>query len=210
MNLSTSRTIVFDIDGTLFNFKKFDTDFVRNQLFKSKKTVLVLDKILWFMNSLDFFENSMSMLKIRVWIYSILSGCSYKLALELYMNAYQKALKSELEGAFEDIHNLARNCGFNLITISNNIFAKEVVEASYDVECIVPKDHFISRVTMYKKLHTKYNIAYVVGNNYMDDIRPASKLDSVKSIYVGRSILRRFFKANHYIDTITEISKIIV
>ena len=64
--------VISDFDGTLYNFKKIDNKIIQD-IFSDHKAVLVIDKILWKINALGIFGNSMIGLKLRFLVYSLLT-----------------------------------------------------------------------------------------------------------------------------------------
>ena len=71
-------SILFDLDGTITNFEELDNRIIREEIFKDCPIVVAIDKIAWKVNRLDLIKNTTIMLKLRLFVYSLIAGSSYK------------------------------------------------------------------------------------------------------------------------------------
>lgn len=202
-----TRSIVFDIDGCLFDFKKFDNQFISKN-FKRNRLILVLDKLLWKVNGLDFIKNTEHLLKIRFMIYCFISIKSYKYIINKYKLEYQESLKNDLICNAKKVIVWLKRLNYNSILITNNSASKKIAEDVLDCFCYIPNNFAKNKKQLYLVLKDNYDIQYIVGNNYMDDLKVAKKL-GIKSIYMGNSVLKNFFKIDYTIISINEVIKIV-
>ena len=89
---SISNYIISDFDCTFFNFAEVDRKIITD-IFGNNKLVLLLDKILWKVNSLGIFGNSMRALKLRFIIYSILTIFSGYVKYRYIYDRYEELYK---------------------------------------------------------------------------------------------------------------------
>lgn len=179
--------IVIDVDGTIINFKRIDNIIIRD-IYGKSKIVTFIDKLLWKINSLDVISNNIIILNLRILLYSIISFINPFKAFILYSFKYEELAKREVT------KNLLNNIEY-LKTL-----ADEVVFATHDFHayCLekVLNTRVITKNKKYfiPKLYKKYDIKYVIGNNYIDDILPGKKLkkekgQNTKVVYIGKSKL---------------------
>ncbi len=187
-------TIFIDLDGTLFDtFKACDKKIIKD-IFKGNSLVMLLDNLLWKINSLDFLPNSMWILKLRLLIYSIISFSSYNRMLNEYGYKYKEAVISAVENMFE-ITELGEFCKeYDIVIVTNNSFSVSIGLEKYFDNIMFCKNSKV-RYESIKDYLNGGKAEYMVGNNYMDDIRIAKKL-GIKSIYVGKNPVKCYFKAD--------------
>lgn len=196
-------SIIIDIDGTLYDKFSLDDRNIIFKLFGKNIFVRFLDKILWWINSLDIISNSMWMLKLRILIYCILSFKSYKNMSDEYMHRYQRLFTMYLQSKENILKRISRK--YRIILVTNNLYALNVLYEDYH---ILYAPNFLSRREQIKTLNAKENIRYIIGNNYTDDIYLAKKLKT-KCIYVGNSALKKKINADYITSSFDEIIKII-
>lgn len=179
--------IVIDIDGTIMDFKSIDNNIVNN-VFGKSKLVTFFDKILWKINSLDVISNNIIILNLRILFYSIISFTNPFKAFILYSFKYEELAKIQVtKKLLSDIDYL-------------KTLADEVVFVTHDFHayCLekVLNTRIITKnkIVFFPRLHKQYDIKYVIGNNYMDDILPGKKLrkengQNIKVVYIGKSKL---------------------
>lgn len=206
------KACVIDIDGTLIDFRKFDNQFI-SSYFCEHRFIQVLDRFLWKLNSLDFFTNKESFLKIRLLIYSILaSNVVYSKLIREYNMCYLAYQKQEFVKA-QLILDTIKSRGYAIYLISNNNICSAIIKSSARYSCLSPIKLNIKRKKLYKLLAKAVDIHYVVGNNYMDDILSAKRLKKnnscLKSIYVGNSSIKQMFNADFYALSIEQILEIV-
>lgn len=178
--------IVFDLDGTIFeDFLKRDEFHIR-RIFEENKLVLFIDTIARFINSFDILKNNTFLLKVRLKLYSILSLKNHSEVLEAYKSWYKEELKWAIISQIPKLKYVRR---YKIIVLSNNLFSNDVVIGpEYLTECnfcfITSKGKFKSL----KDLKKDYNIKFMVGNNFLDDIFPANIL-GIKTIYFGKNTI---------------------
>jgi len=199
------QSIVIDIDGTLYEkFERNDKNII-SRLFKNNHLVKLLDKLLWNINSLDIISNSMFILKLRLFIYSILSFKSFKKTEREYRRRYQLLLGLDLENKRKILKKI--NEKYEIILVSNNLYAINVLCKFQDYN-IIYSSNVCSRRTQIKEINAFESIAYVIGNNYKDDISLAKSIDAL-SIYLGDSVFKKSFKADFNISTFNEVLEIL-
>lgn len=199
------QSIIIDIDGTLYDKFPHDDRRIIAGIFKNNILVKVLDKFLWTVNSLDFITNSMGMLNLRLKIYSILSFKNFSNVKDVYRIRYQNLLSLDMQSRVGTLREISMK--YNIILVTNNIHAVKILSQNlkYDV---IYAPNINSRRKQIKEIFTSKSVCYVIGNNYTDDIFFAKKLRA-SSIYVGRSIISKLFKADYNIVLFDDILKII-
>ena len=111
--------IVFDLDGTVTDFEKIDNEIIRNQIFKNHKVVLFLDKMAWKVNEQDIIKNTTIMLKLRLFVYSLISFLNFKEVLEEYEKLYIHYTAVDILKHIPYFNKLKQK-GYHVIIISNN------------------------------------------------------------------------------------------
>lgn len=174
--------ILFDVDGTVTNFERID-NLAISKCFKTSKIVMWLDKFLWCINRLDWVANNFPLFKLRIWIYSLLSVSNYKTNLQMYETVYVKETKQEIAKYYESQHERLKNLNTEVCFLSNN-----QLDTSTSSHIITVKNK--GKYVM-KNIYGKYDIVFVVGNNWSDDIRLGLKLRKKNKItcpvYIGKS-----------------------
>ena len=199
------RSIIIDIDGTLYdNFSRDDRNIII-KLFEKNILVKLLDKFLWSINSLDLISNPMHMLKLRLKIYSILSFKNFKNVEKDYKYMYQHLLKIDLEKKINALKRISEI--YDIILVTSNVYAISILceFLKYD---IIYSSNVTSRRKQIKAISCDKTVSYVIGNNYTDDIFLAKKINTL-SIYIGKSILKKAFKANFNVLSFINILEIL-
>lgn len=197
--LRDKKIIIFDLDGTIdgqikvltngktkvnnVNSRTID-NIIIDELFEKNKFINLIDSILWKINELDIISNNMWLFSLRIFIYSMFTGKKCKKSLEYYEKIYVELMKKYVVEKYnEEISNL-RKLGFELMIFSQNIYTK-ALEEYIPIKAVANKRKHIL------KLSHETKIAYLVGNNYVDDICLAHKVGA-EAIYVGKSKLLKF------------------
>lgn len=180
--------VIIDIDGTITDFKRIDHEIISN-MYKKSKLVLAFDKLLWKINGLDYITNKMWLFKFRIFLYSILSLSSYKLNMVKYQKCYVPKTKEDFDRYFSMLNSILIAKDYELLLISHDSFASKINEKVVSV-----RD---KRRYVLNNVYTNYDIIYVVGNNYMDDIRLGLRLQKINMdlkekaqtniVYIGTS-----------------------
>lgn len=172
-------SILFDLDGTITNFEELDNKIIREEIFKDCPIVVAIDKIAWKVNRLDLIKNTTIMLKLRLFVYSLIAGISYKKVFDEYSKGYVEYSRKEILKHKKLIKALKEK-GYHIIVLSNNKMADNLFLEEAEISSVNSKFREIRKIKEY------CYIKYFVGNNLMDDIVPAF-LYNVKSVYVGKS-----------------------
>ena len=201
--MDSFASVFIDVDGTLFDtFKKEDKRIIR-KMFGSNPFIIVIDAILWFINSFDFIPNSFKILKLRFYIYMIFSFKSYKYIITTYEEEYKKSLKQCLkmidESKLKKLH-----LKYDLHVITNNPYSLDI--------CIDFFNHAVFCKNNGQRLRNVSNIIteknskenFMIGNNFADDIFLAKKL-GISSCYIGKSIIRKMYGADNYFTSFDEV-----
>lgn len=197
------RSIIIDVDGTLYDNFSHDDKKIIEAIFKNNFLVKIVDKLLWSINSLDYISNSMGMLKFRLMLYSILSLKSYSQVSRSYKHRYQKLLTLHIYTKSLTLKRLSED--YDVILVTNNVYALNVLYHDYHV---LYAPNVLNRREQILTLHSDSTISYIIGNNFTDDIFLA-KRHNIPCIYVGNSILKNKYKATYNVLSFDEILKIV-
>lgn len=174
--------ILFDVDGTVTNFERIDNIAVF-KCFKTSKIVMWLDKLLWCINRLDLIANNFPLFKFRIWIYSLLSFSNYKANLKVYETVYVEETKKEIAKYYASQHERLKRLNMEIRFLSNNQL--DTSTSSYIIT-VKNKGKYVM-----KNICGKYDIVFVVGNNWSDDVRLGLKLrkknKTTRPVYIGKS-----------------------
>lgn len=180
--------IIIDVDGTITNFSEIDRKIIK-KIFKDNLFVKILDRLLWNINSLDYVTNKFWIFKLRIFIYSLLSFSSFNINMEKYEREYVKESQKQFDIYLKEYHTILKEKGLDILLLSHDRFAHSLDECVHSV-----RD---KRSYVLKNIYGNYDIVYVVGNNYMDDIRlglklkkKRRKLENAKTtnvVYIGKS-----------------------
>lgn len=174
--------ILFDVDGTVANFERID-NLAISKCFKASKIVMWLDKLLWCINRLDLVANNFPLFKLRIWIYSLLSHSNYKANLKMYETVYVKETKEEIAKYYKNQHKRLKHLNMEIRFLSNNQL--DTSASSYIIN-VKNKGKYVM-----ENIYGKYDIIFVVGNNWSDDIRLGLKLRKKNKVtypvYIGKS-----------------------
>ena len=169
--------VISDFDGTLYNFKKIDNKIIQD-VFSDHKVVLVIDKILWKINALGIFGNSMIGLKLRLFIYSLLTfNLTYRHVYISYAVMYKRLAKKKYKRKLWLIRQIEKK-GYTFIILTNNRFTRDM-----DTEHII----YTSKKRSVLK---EYPPEYLIGDNFWDDYRNRPK--GTKYVHVGNGIVSKF------------------
>ena len=154
--------VISDFDGTLYNFKKIDNKIIQD-VFSDHKVVLVIDKILWKINALGIFGNSMIGLKLRLFIYSLLTfNLTYRHVYISYAVMYKRLAKKKYKRKLWLIRQIEKK-GYTFIILTNNRFTRDM-----DTEHII----YTSKK---RRVLKEYPPEYLIGDNFWDDYRNSPK-----------------------------------
>lgn len=169
--------VISDFDGTLYNFKKIDNKIIQD-IFSDHKAVLVIDKILWKINALGIFGNSMRGLKLRLFIYSLLTfNLTYRHVYISYAVMYKRLAKKKYKRKLWLIRQIEKK-GYIFIILTNNRFTRDM-----DTEHII----YTSKK---RRVLKEYPPEYLIGDNFWDDYRNSPK--GTKYVHVGKGIVSKF------------------
>lgn len=169
--------VISDFDGTLYNFKKIDNKIIQD-VFSDHKVVLVIDKILWKINALGIFGNSMIGLKLRLFIYSLLTfNLTYRHVYISYAVMYKRLAKKKYKRKLWLIRQIEKK-GYIFIILTNNRFTRDM-----DTEHII----YTSKK---RRVLKEYPPEYLIGDNFWDDYRNSPK--GTKYVHVGKGIVSKF------------------
>ncbi len=175
-------TIVMDVDGTFFdNFKEWDKSTIQ-KLFKNSAIIKGIDSVLWMFNGLDLFTNSATILKLRLKLYSVISGANYKKMIKSYAFEYDLELTKIIVERSSELAEIKSK--YNLIFITSNPYGKTALKKTGNEFRLVNSAE--ERYAVIDEINKEKQIDYLVGNNYMDDIAIAKDL-YIASCYIGSS-----------------------
>lgn len=169
--------ILVDVDGTVNTFHVVDHYIIR-QMFENNKLVILCDKLLWHINALDIISNSMKILKLRILLYSILSFSSFRKNFNQYGKLYLKASVDELRENYENYLLRLEEMGYRVRLITHNEFTR-VLAREFPIRVLRNKPRY------FYTIRDTNDIAYMIGNNYIDDLRVPMKL-GIPTIYIGK------------------------
>lgn len=180
--------IIIDVDGTITNFKKIDHEIIID-MYKDNRFVMTLDKLLWKINGLDYFTNKFFVFKLRIFLYSLFSLSGYKFNMIKYQKNYVVKTREAFKEYFDTLHYIIEGSGYETLLLSHDRFASKVDK---NIVSVRDKERYVLN-----NVYSSYDVIYVVGNNYMDDIRLGLKLRNLNSklnsnvqtniIYIGES-----------------------
>ena len=172
--------IISDFDMTLFNFKEVDNRIIK-EIFGKYRFVLLIDKFLWKINSLGIVGNSMKGLKVRLFIYSLLTlftrYIKYNDVFIKYEIMYKKLAMKKYKRKIWLIKKIQRK-GYEFVILTNNKFASELG---------IP---YITYSENKRKFLNKSKPEFLFGDNFWDDYRNCPK--GTKFVTVGGGILSKF------------------
>ena len=203
--MKLKQTVFIDVDGTYYDSFKEDDKRIVRIIFKNNRIVKFLDDIAWIINSLDIFSNSFKILKLRFLIYSILSGKKYNNVIQSYENLYTIALDNNIKEKKELLIKLKEM--YDVKFISSNPYVYKHMNEKEKFSCIYTKNtkQRYKKLNYYKKIN---NVAFLVGNNYTDDIKIAKKI-GIKSFYIGQSKVFKYFNKTKLFTSFEEFVKYI-
>lgn len=185
---------VIDVDGTLLdNFKNiYHTIIVR--LFSKSNLALRLNNIFEKINNLDIISNSMFVFKLAIFILSIFSITNFRENLKLFERWYEELATDTICTNYTLYITELLKKGYDVYIISHNEYTKNFSK-HLSIPIIVPKN----KRKYLPQNFVKHNVAFVIGNNYFDDIVASKKLNKAYTkhhaphhaiaIYIGTSKL---------------------
>ncbi len=190
------RFTIVDLDGTIYKKFKLDDKNIISKMFENNILINIVNNFLWAINSLDYFTNNMFILNLRFRIFAIISFKSLDEIKKEYQWRYRNLLKLNLQSKEDILQEISKT--YNIIIVTSNKYAIKVLIKKFNYDVIYAAN-YNSRLRQIKEKHITKNISYIVGNNYNDDILLAKKIKA-SSIYVGNSLIKKFFNANHCIS----------
>ncbi len=198
---------IFDIDGTITDFYKIDRDIIL-KMYGKNKIISVLDNILWKINSLDIVTNRFLVFKIRMLFYSLVNGTSYKEDMEIYKSEYvYKAKKYFDDFMKKEYISLKEN------SLSVRLLTCDPFDGFFDEGVTIVQS---KRRYVLDNVYGKYDKVYIIGNNYMDDIKVGLNLRSkmndetkVSIFYIGNSKLLKKLIKNKKVNICSSLSEVI-
>lgn len=169
--------IISDLDGTLVPYKDFDISIVRNGLFKNNPIIRFVDNAAWKVNGMDILNNSISMLKLRFFLYCLISFKNYKKVFETYEKAYLEYVELSLNSFFQN----KETALYNWIILTNNPIALNVKTFENVRVEYTPNS---KKVFLKRFLETNQKPICFFGNSLLGDIIPAIK-SGINPIYIG-------------------------
>lgn len=180
--------IIIDVDGTVTDFKRIDNEIILD-MYQKNKLVMLLDKVLWKINSLDYFTNKFWVFKLRIFMYSIFSLSGYKFNMIKYQKKYVQKTREDFKMFFEVLHPMIRDMGYETLLLSHDRFANNVDE---NIVWVKDKKNYVLN-----SVYSSYDVIYIVGNNYTDDIKLGLKVCELNLklnenmqtnvVYIGKS-----------------------
>lgn len=196
MDSVIKNLIISDFDMTFFNFKEVDNKII-NKIFENHKFVLLIDKVLWKINSFGIIGNSMKGLKFRFLVYSVLTFFTayikYNYIFSEYESMYKKLAIKKYKRKEWLIKQIQKK-GYKFLILTNNRFASEL--GICDIIYTKSKRKYLK----------KCKPEYLLGDNFWDDYRNAPK--ETKYINVGGGVLSKFKNVSN-IPNIYEIFSIL-
>lgn len=178
MNSVIPNLVISDFDGTLYNFKKIDNKIIQD-IFSDHKAVLVIDKILWKINALGIFGNSMIGLKLRFLVYSLLTfeNLTYRNIYISYAVMYKRLAEKKYKRKLWLIKQIEKK-GYTFLILTNNRFT-----------CDLDTEHIVY-TSKKRRVLKEYPPEYLIGDNFWDDYRNSPK--GTKYVHVGKGIVSKF------------------
>lgn len=196
-----SPLIIVDVDGTLLNFRKIDEQIIQ-ELFASNKVVKKLDYLLWKINELDYISNTRIFFVLRMLLYAIFSNYSFFYLLDYYDRRYVVLGNKEMEENYQKVLRL-KKYGYHICVLTHNFFSNGFAD-------IVPLISTNKKKSYIRKfLLKKYHICYIIGNNYLDDMKTALAYGAIP-FYVGKSKLVKDLVEKKHGMTATTLEKALV
>ena len=188
------KLIFSDFDGTFFNFKEVDNKIIRH-IFKNNLVVLFVDKLLWKINALGIIGNSMTGLKLRFLLYSVLTLGIIKRQdiYSNYKNMYKNLAYKKYRRKLWIIKQLEKK-EYTFIILTNNYFTCDI------------ETEYIVYTSNKRKILKQYIPEYLIGDNFWDDYRNCPK--GTKYVNVGRGLVSKFKNVSS-IKNFYEIFKVI-
>lgn len=199
---TNKKPIIIDLDGTVYDSFQKDDKRIISAIFKKNLFVRLLDKILWFINSFDFISNSTWILSLRLTLYSLLNFDLPKKHKEQYKIRYRNLLRTKLFEYNDMLERLLIK--YDIIIVTSNNFSIDVLRSSRKFKKVIYAKNNHERFTAIKNLQCLQNVSFIIGNNYMDDVCIAKKLNK-KSVYIGSSKFKNSFKADFSLENFKKL-----
>lgn len=187
------RLAIIDIDGTITDFCKVDREII-SEIYRNNKAIKLLDNILWKINSMDIITNKFLIFKLRIMLYSFLNKSNYYKDIDTYKEKYIVRVRQYFKEFMENEYVILRGKGIRVLLLTCDPFDGFCDD---NVTVVQNKTGYV-----FDNIFGKYNEIYVIGNNYMDDIKTGLKLIKrakekcrVNIFYIGNSpVLKRILK----------------
>jgi len=198
---------ILDIDGTITDFYKIDRKIISG-MYGKNKAISILDNFLWKINSLDIVTNRFLLFKIRILLYSLINGTSYKKNMDKYKTEYVSEAKQYFEDFMKNEYVLLKAKSLSVRLLTCDLFDGYFNE---EVTVVQSKRKFV-----FENVYGKYDKVYIIGNNYMDDIKVGIDLraktkdkSNVQIFYIGSSALLKKMVKNKKINICSDLSQVI-
>jgi len=198
---------ILDIDGTITDFYKIDRKIISG-MYGKNKAISILDNFLWKINSLDIVTNRFLLFKIRILLYSLINGTSYKKNMDKYKTEYVSEAKQYFEDFMKNEYVLLKAKSLSVRLLTCDLFDGYFNE---EVTVVQSKRKFV-----FENVYGKYDKVYIIGNNYMDDIKVGIDLraktkdkSNVQIFYIGSSALIKKMVKNKKINICSDLSQVI-
>ncbi len=192
------KVVVLDFDGTLFDDFFIQDRKIINEVFNGSKIVLFIDLIARKFNALGIIKNNNLLLRLRLFVYALFAGKSFKHSLMEYRRLYRFYAKKAIKRNSDLLAKL-KSKGYKIIILSNNVYTSEL---EIDYELIVNTNKYVE----FEELFNEYGngMKCVIGDNFFDDICNAAKF-GIKTIYIGKSpLVRKSSKISYRVNNLEE------
>jgi len=142
---------ILDIDGTITDFYKIDRKIISG-MYGKNKAISILDNFLWKINSLDIVTNRFLLFKIRILLYSLINGTSYKKNMDKYKTEYVSEAKQYFEDFMKNEYVLLKAKSLSVRLLTCDLFDGYFNE---EVTVVQSKRKFV-----FENVYGKYDLLY--------------------------------------------------